>query len=81
MFESNLTVAGVATYSKRFFDEIPLHLSWMRSYSFAGLPPSCHRFHQAMAFWPTFYSKEPARFYSGRTPAVDTFARPFGENH
>ena len=30
-FESNLTVAGVAAYSKRFFDEIPLHLSWMRS--------------------------------------------------
>jgi hypothetical protein len=26
-----LTVAGVAAYSKRFVDEIPLHLSWMRS--------------------------------------------------
>jgi len=34
-----------------------------------------------MVFWPPFYSKEPARFYSGRTPAVDTFARPCGENH
>ena len=34
-----------------------------------------------MVFWPTLYSKEPARFYSGRTPAVDGFARPFGENH
>ena len=34
-----------------------------------------------MVFWPTLYSKEPARFYSGRTPAVDGFARPLGENH
>ena len=34
-----------------------------------------------MVFWPPLYSKEPALFYSGRASAVDTFARPSGENH